>query len=425
MKYVTVSGENHADALKKLREQYGIEAIIYDERKIKDKTIMGKMLKKEKWEIHAALTEKKSSIHSVKDKMEGLHSLLNKTKSEVKDDFHDGKNFLKKININRSDFAENNDIIEKKLLSYPVSIEKDLKEERSFRNIDSDNSINKLYLELAEIKQNMKDLLLNKTAGVNKEFNEIYQYLLDHDFSEEWSREIIEDLKQSLPLNEWKMKKSISEKIKEIFKKRIKINPILGSKRIITLLGPTGVGKTTTVAKLAARLKLKENKSVSLITLDNYRIAATEQLKLYGSIMDIKVHVCKEPEKFDQIIDEEKNEIIIVDTTGMSQNNKEFLLRQKEFFKNKEHEIEKHLMVAANVKTKDMIDIFESFSIFNIDKLIVAKEDETNSLGYIIEMAEKWNLPFSFVMTGQRVPDDYMPASKEYIADKIMYLWDK
>ena len=424
MRYVKVTGENHADALKKLREQYGIEAIIYDERKIKNKTLMGKMLNKEKWEIHAALAEKKSSAEKVKNKMAGLHTMLDKTKPIHPEEGHHGKDFLRKISIREPEDQGRNNLIERKLLSNSISLQKEAEYKAAKDTID-ELSLKKLYSELSDIKENMKEFVSLKNKEPEAEFADLYDYLLDCDFSKTYIGAIVHELKESLPRNEWKNKNNIVRQTIELISKRIKTNSSLGTKRVIALVGPTGVGKTTTIAKLAARLKLKNQKKVSLITLDNYRIAATEQLKLYGNIMDIPVHVCKEKGKFYQIIDEEKCDIILVDTTGMSQNNKEFLMRQKDFFEGKEHEIEKHLLMAANIKPKDMVDILENFSIFNVDRIIISKQDETNAFGYLVELAEKWNMPFSFVTTGQKVPDDYLPAEKKYIAEKIMEKFNK
>ncbi|MDH5717814.1 MAG: flagellar biosynthesis protein FlhF [Spirochaetia bacterium] len=424
MQYVKVTGDSHAEALKKLREQYGNEAIIYDERKIKSSNLIGKLFKKQKWEIQAAMKEKQKSMGSLKSKMENLELLLNKTKNYQELNLHSGKEFLKKLEKEDIPFrTDKNKILQKEVLEKYETVEKTKNAEVP---IEENKEIDKIWSDISFIKNNIQSLLNhNEKKGIEKEFLNLYDFLLEQELSKSWLKEFMAELRNNIPQKEWKIKNKIYEKAKELLMKRIKINHSLGTKKVVTLIGPTGVGKTTTVAKLAAGLKFKENKKVSLITLDNYRIAATEQLKLYGNIMDIPVHVCKEKDKFNQIISTEKTDIILVDTTGISHNNKEFLQKQFEFFSENEREFEKHLVISASSKPKDIFNTIENFGVFNVDRLIVSKLDETQSFGYLLEAAESWNLPFSFFTMGQRVPDDYMPADKGFLADKILEEFNK
>ena len=259
-----------------------------------------------------------------------------------------------------------------------------------------------------------------KNIKQQREFEELNDYMLTQGFSENFVKEFIIQLRATVPENEWKLKKRIYVKAKELFMSRIMANPTLGAKRVVALLGPTGVGKTTTVAKIAARLQLKEKMKVSLVTLDNFRIAATEQLKVYGNIMDIPVAVCKDSQKFKELIDHDPSDIILVDTTGMSQNNTNFISTLGNYFAGLDHLVEKHLVISATSKPSDAESIMNRFDILNIDRIILTKLDETTTYGAYIEIAERWHRPFSFLTNGQKVPDDYTEADRKFLAEKVL-----
>ena len=186
---------------------------------------------------------------------------------------------------------------------------------------------------------------------------------------------------------------------------------ILSSGGIISLVGPTGVGKTTTIAKLAARFALKHGRrAVTLITTDNYRIGAHEQLRSYGRILGIPVHVASDTEELKYLLQEIKeknggNQLTLIDTAGICQ--KEVKLTEQITSLDIDGvDIKNYLVLSATGQMNLQDDVISGFSKINLDGCIITKIDEAASLGEIISVLIKHELPVSFVCDGQKVPDD-------------------
>jgi flagellar biosynthesis protein FlhF len=195
-----------------------------------------------------------------------------------------------------------------------------------------------------------------------------------------------------------------------------------GSKyqKIIAFVGPTGVGKTTTLAKLAARFSLMEQKTVVMITADTYRIAATEQLKIYGRIMGIPVEVANSAENISEILAKYKNvDIVLLDTAGRSPSSDSQLDELKVFI-SKSQPDEIHLVISATTKYFDMIRIIERFgSSAPINRMIFTKLDETRFYGALLNLMNNFQIPLSYYSVGQNVPDDLEIPDVSKLADRI------
>ena len=185
-------------------------------------------------------------------------------------------------------------------------------------------------------------------------------------------------------------------------------------------IGPTGVGKTTTLAKLGAIYALREEHKVAFITIDTYRIAATEQLKKYAGIMKIPIHVVNDPKSFKEVIDNEKSEIILIDTSGRSHKNELKISEIKNYADSIDYNCEKILCVSANTKKNDLKEIFKSFGKINFDSVIITKVDESSYIGSVVDVAEKFNKPISYFTNGQEVPNDISVADPNKIVDMII-----
>lgn len=184
---------------------------------------------------------------------------------------------------------------------------------------------------------------------------------------------------------------------------------------IVALVGPTGVGKTTTIAKLAANFALFEGKSVGLITIDTYRIAAVEQLKTYSEIINLPIEVVYTAADFKRALQNlSDKQLILIDTAGRSQKNKQQIRELRHFFNGRPLN-ETHLVLSANTKLEDLLETADSFKELNVNRLIFTKLDETNSLSNVVEVAEKLRIPLSYVTTGQSVPEDIEVATFEVI----------
>ena len=198
----------------------------------------------------------------------------------------------------------------------------------------------------------------------------------------------------------------------------------LTDSKIMMLVGPTGVGKTTTIAKLAARYAylMERPYKVALINLDSYKVGAIEQLAHYADIMQIEHYSIASPEALQKKIEELANyDVILVDTAGMSPYDTQKFIKTVEFVKTEiPKKIEVALVLAATVKYEDMGDIYENFSFLNLDSLIISKFDETKHFGTLMNFMLLYDLPMSYFSTGQEVPDDLLVASKEYLLEQFI-----
>ncbi|VEF48386.1 GTP-binding signal recognition particle SRP54 G-domain-containing protein [Bacillus freudenreichii] len=190
-------------------------------------------------------------------------------------------------------------------------------------------------------------------------------------------------------------------------------------KKFVALVGPTGVGKTTTLAKLAAHAVLEEKKKVAFITLDTYRIAAIEQLKTYAGLLDVPVEVAYEPEDFIKAAEVFADcDHIFIDTAGRNYRDAEFVHALNKMLSQKD-ELEILLALAVTMKEKDIDPIMENFKMLPIDQLIFTKADETKLHGSMVNIMLKHNLPAAYITTGQDVPDDIIHARPDLFSEYI------
>jgi flagellar biosynthesis protein FlhF len=189
------------------------------------------------------------------------------------------------------------------------------------------------------------------------------------------------------------------------------------SRKVIALIGPTGVGKTTTLAKLAAQYHFQKDKNVGLITIDAYRIAAIDQLKTYAQIMSIPLKVALTPEQLLKCINDYSDmDIVLIDTPGRSHLNIREIKAIEEFLEAAQP-ADTHLLISASIKDDDALTVVESFAPDYVRKFIFTKLDETASFGLILNLCAKIKKPISYLTMGQNVPDDIKPADIKYLVD--------
>jgi len=193
----------------------------------------------------------------------------------------------------------------------------------------------------------------------------------------------------------------------------------LSRSQVMMMVGPTGVGKTTTIAKLAARYSymLDRDYRVALINLDTWRAGAYEQLDNFAKILHLEHHQAQDVDAFARLLDRlEDFDVILVDTAGISPHDTERLIQTIEFLKSvREREISTNLVVSATAKYEDIKEIYEHFSFINVESVIVTKFDETRRVGDLIAFLTEKHLPVSYLSMGQKVPEDLLPAEKERI----------
>jgi flagellar biosynthesis protein FlhF len=191
---------------------------------------------------------------------------------------------------------------------------------------------------------------------------------------------------------------------------------------IIALVGPTGVGKTTTIAKIASQAMLEKRLRVGLINLDSYKVAAADQISTYARIMGLPFRSVTTEEELQQAIyDFNSLDLVLIDTTGRSQKDQESLQELKQLLF-RISGLETVLMASATTRDSDLVDITNRFSIFSPKGLIFSKLDETGVYGSIYNAQKRTGLPLLYFTVGQRVPEDIEKATRERVVGLILDL---
>ncbi len=282
--------------------------------------------------------------------------------------------------------------------------------------------IKKVQKTLWEPKSKLYDLV------VPSEFIDIYKLFEKNDFDEEMTYTILKKTITQLPLSMKSNEQKINDFFRLILRRMIPIKfevPLrVHQRKVMMFVGPTGVGKTTTIAKLAARFayKMGMEYKVGIITLDSFRVGAIEQLKAYANIMRLPLEIVKKSEDLvEAILRLQDCHYILIDTAGSSQYDIEKIESINEYQNRlQDIEIEKILVLPANVKKNDLLEIYEQYSILGINNILFTKLDETRSFGNIISFAYKIKKSISYLSIGQNVPDDLITAEDNYLIDCFM-----
>jgi flagellar biosynthesis protein FlhF len=195
----------------------------------------------------------------------------------------------------------------------------------------------------------------------------------------------------------------------------------VGAPRVVAFIGSTGVGKTTTIAKISADLILNHGKNVGLITADTYRIAAVEQLRVYAEILGVEIGVVYSPDDLAQFIKVmgEINDVLLIDTAGRSHKHRENLMELGELLESAPG-CEKYLTISLTTKYEDMLDIVNTYSDITEFGIIFTKLDETLSLGSVINLCYDTGKKIVYITYGQNVPDDIRSFTAEEVARAVL-----
>lgn len=267
----------------------------------------------------------------------------------------------------------------------------------------------KMKMIISDIKGKMCEMEILK--GMREPVQEFFHTLVDNNVDKEMALRVVNQVEARLPRDEnidpeWALEVCLHA-VQDCFPA---IQPLtVDNERkghLVFLVGPTGVGKTTTIAKLAANMTFAEQKNVALVTLDTYRVAAVEQLKTFAEIMDIAIRVVYSPTELEQAIrDLAYNDFIFVDTAGRSPYNYEHLeeLQQCVTVARPQEVI---LVLSVTTPSSELINIYQKFSGIGIDKLIFTKLDETQNYGQMLNAVYEVQKPIAYITNGQNVPDD-------------------
>jgi flagellar biosynthesis protein FlhF len=289
-------------------------------------------------------------------------------------------------------------------------------------------SLRKLAGEVSSLTR-MVELLLAEskrahTKDLPQPLYESYCLLVESQVAEELATQLIDEIKGMVPRTRWQdaqaMHAALTSRIAEMIPAG---GPLAvaksGKPYVVALIGPTGVGKTTTIAKLAARHSLGMNQKVGLITIDTYRIAAVDQLKTYAEILNLPLKVVLTPNELSEAIAElSDRDLILIDTAGRSQNDT-MRLNQLRTFLAEARTDEIHLVLSTTSQEANLLQAAERFCRLGVDRIIFTKLDESVGFGVILNVLKRVNRKLSYLTNGQEVPDNIEVGRPEQVAALI------
>ncbi|QDT44918.1 Flagellar biosynthesis protein FlhF [Gimesia alba] len=263
-----------------------------------------------------------------------------------------------------------------------------------------------------------------RSTDVPTELFQIYTSLIDAEVDESIAHELITKLKENATPEQLKDTNASKALLAALIESQLSctspIRAVPGQRKVVALVGPTGVGKTTTIAKLAANFRLRDNVKMGLVTVDTYRIAAVEQLRTYAEIIDLPMKVVSTPREMQQALDEMVGlDLILVDTAGRSPSDDLKIQELEQLFREVPID-EVSLVMSMTSSLKSLEAIAKRFQVANPTSMILTKLDEAPVMGSLLTLSQNVQLPMRYLTTGQDVPDDIEPANAARMARLIL-----
>lgn len=442
----TFTVENTDEIIPRVKQDYGDEAMIVTHKQIKAKTLTQKPL----YEVVVAIDEKDYEAHlnkigkalpkkSAKTTPAQPSNKALKTESKINDDvildFSQRAQISKEKAYNAVTQSPAQNKLEnfKDRLSALSSEISQVMEEDEFEQPVYDKKMEAFEKKINKLSEKVSliiDMMWNDKAALGNivippEFASIYKQAKESGMKKEHLEAIMKATIENMPASMKTNPDAVSRYFHSLLRNMLpcRVETEIKKQKIMMLVGPTGVGKTTTLAKLAFRYAYGDKRyKTGIITLDTYRIGAVEQLFQYAKMMKLPIIDSIEPKDLDEAIKTLNYcEIILVDTIGNSQYDQSKLAKTKEFLSHSNADIDVNLVISANTKLEDLMEVYKNFKAYlDIDTLIITKFDETKVFGNIFSLIYDINVPMSFFSVGQEVPDDIELASSEFLVKCVL-----
>ncbi|MDR2151329.1 MAG: flagellar biosynthesis protein FlhF [Helicobacteraceae bacterium] len=420
MKLFTYTGATPSEALKQIEADWGGDALVVSNKEIRKKTLGQSAI----YEIvvgiedNVAVTKKEGS-----NKDDDVRVSISDTAKEI-------ENIMRKAGLNGDVKAP------RPPAAPPIAPPKTIARKTVSPIKDQADDLDKMNKEIAKLVDRVK-LIQNslweraidpKSLAIPPEFAEIYRVSRQSGMSAEHLDAIMRLTLENMPLSMRQSSETVRRYFKVLLRKMIptRVESRLNrtNKKVMMLVGPTGVGKTTSLAKLAARYayQLPEKYKVGIMTVDTYRIGAVEQLSYYAKMMRLGIETVRDPIDFGAALSSLRHcDIILIDTAGSSQRDREKIARIRQFLDaDKQAGIDISLVLSSASKLEDLRDIYRNYSPLGIDTIIATKLDETTSLGAFFSFIYECKKPISYLSIGQEVPDDLLAASADYFISCLL-----
>lgn len=409
-------GKTEEEAIAKAKQEFGENAVIMNVKEVKPKGVF-RAFKNSTYEVTAAMEEKEQFVNPKRalQNTKKLHDSINLSADE--------KIEIPKLE-NKPDFRE---LIAKANKKDTPSLDEQEEAKLEKRLDDLSNRLEE-SLSRTPKGESADEPAAVKEKPSSEEFHFVrilYSTLLKNEVNEKYVNQILDEIEKFIrPGN------SVDLILSNVYQKLIlrfgqpkQINLSGNKPKVLFFVGPTGVGKTTTIAKIASKYKVEFEKKVAFITADTYRIAATEQLQVYANILDAPMSIVySQDEMNDAIAKFEEYDLVFVDTAGFSHKNEKQRNDMKTLLAgvNEEYNKEVYLVLSATTKYADLLDIVDSYREIADYKLIFTKLDETTTYGNLLNIKLYSGADLSYTTNGQNVPDDIEVFDTQKIVKKLL-----